>query len=107
MNNILSYPLVVVNGILRGMTIDHDSNCGGCATNRKQARHGGSFVFSDLAYCARCGPTRSSSSYLHRVEGKRYCWNCADIMARARNERVYVAAMYGVGITETETRILK
>lgn len=86
--------------------IDHDEGCGGCATARSHARHGGGFVYSDLAYCARCGPTHDSSSYLHRVEGKSYCYPCADIIARARNERVYVAAMYGVGIAETETHIL-
>lgn len=87
--------------------IDHDEGCSGCATSRSHARHGGGFVFSDLALCRRCGPTHDSSSYLHTVEGQRYCGRCADIMARARNERFYVAAMYGVGIAETETRTVE
>lgn len=85
--------------------IDHDEGCSGCATMRRFARNRGGFVFSDLAYCHRCGPTRSSSSYLHTVEGKRYCGRCADIMAHARNERFYVAVMYGIGIEASETSI--
>lgn len=83
------------------MNIEHDEDCWGCATAKHHARHGGGFVYSDLAYCVRCGPTYSSSSYIHRVEGKAYCGRCADIMARARNERMYVAAMYGIGIEAT------
>lgn len=86
--------------------IDHDEGCGGCATNRSHARHGGGPVFSDLAYCGRCGPTYNSSSYLHRVEGKRYCGPCANIMAHARNERAYVAVMYGIGTDVAETHLL-
>lgn len=87
--------------------IDHDEGCGGCATARSHAQHGGGFVYSDAAYCTRCGPTHSSSSYLHRVEGKCYCGRCADTMARARNERFYVAAVYGIGIEVPETRMLR
>lgn len=77
--------------------IEHDEGCGGCKTARYMAKHGGGFVHSDAAYCRRCGPTRDSSSYLHTVEGKRYCGRCADIMALARNEKAYVAVMYGIG----------
>lgn len=85
--------------------IDHDGGCGGCA--RKKVRGRAYPVTADLARCTRCGPTYSSGSYLHQVEGKRYCASCADIMARARNERFYVAAMYGIGIKEANTRILR
>lgn len=82
--------------------IDHDEGCSGCATAKSHARYGGGFVFSDAAHCERCGPTHDSSSYLHTVEGKWYCGRCADIMAQARNERFYVAAMYGIGLEEHE-----
>lgn len=86
--------------------IEHDDGCRGCITARNHARHGGGFVFSDLACCSRCGPTHSSSSYLHSVERKRYCGRCADVMAQARNERFYVAVMYGIGIDADRTLIL-
>lgn len=62
---------------------------------RAHARDGGGFVYSDYNYCPRCNWT-GSSSYKHVVEGKWYCSRCADVMARARNERIYVEAMYGI-----------
>lgn len=79
--------------------IDHDKGCRGCATAKYMAERGDGCVYSDLGHCARCGPTYDSSSYLHTVEGERYCARCADIMARARNERMYLAAMYGIGVS--------
>jgi hypothetical protein len=65
--------------------IDHDKDCGGCVTAKEHAKNGG-IVYSDAAYCERCGPTHDSSSYIHKVDGKRYCWTCADIVAKANNE---------------------
>lgn len=74
-------------------TQEHDKDCGGCATEEERREQGGLvLVNADLAICARCGPTRRSSSYLHDLGGKRYCRKCVDIVARTKSE-----AAIGIG----------
>lgn len=71
----------------------HDAGCGGCYTARDIRENGGCVVFSDAALCKRCGPTYNSSSYLHSVDGKRYCGLCADAVVREGAEAFAVAML--------------
>lgn len=65
----------------------HDSDCGGCFTAKRfEAARGRPIpVTAALGHCDKCGRSMNSV-YVHKVQGKRLCSDCAEIEVRTNQK---------------------